>query len=77
MLTGLLECYVQLHHADEESARQLAAVAASGIGQDESNVLTDTGWFELENTRFPTAEDLAVLQQHLGDTGALVRTLLV
>ena len=31
----------------------------------------DTGWFQLEKTRVPTANDLASLQQNVGDTGAL------
>ena len=34
-------------------------------------MLVDTGWFELENMRNPTASDLAVLRKNLGDTGAL------
>lgn len=61
----------QLHHADEASARQLVAVAASDVGQDDANVFADTGWFELENTRLPTADDLTKLQQSV-DAGALV-----
>lgn len=41
------------------------------MDQDEVNVLTDTGWFELDNTRIPTADELATLQKNLGDSGAL------
>ena len=66
------EIVPQLHHADEETARQLVEVVASGVGEDEANVFADTGWFALEHTRTPTTNDLAMLQQNLGDAGALV-----
>ena len=67
------EIVPQLHHADEETARQLVEVVASGVGEDEANVFADTGWFALEYTRTPTTNDLAMLQQNVGDAGALVR----
>ena len=38
---------------------------------DEPNIFTDTGWFQLETTRVPTAEDLDALQKRVGDAGAL------
>ena len=41
------------------------------MDQDEANVLTDAGWFELNNTRIPKADELASLQKSLGDSGAL------
>lgn len=68
---------MQLHHADEASARHLVTVATAHVGQDDANVFTDTGWFELENTRIPTADDLAALQRNLGGTGALVCTVYI
>jgi len=38
---------------------------------EETNVFTDSGWFQLDATSVPTAEDLTVLQTNVGDTNAL------
>jgi hypothetical protein len=62
---------MQLHHADEEVARALVSAATAGITTDDSNIFTDTGWFQLDATRLPSGEDLAVLQRTVGDAGAL------
>lgn len=63
----------KLHHQDEALARQLLAVATSGdhSSGDDSEILTDTGWFPIEQTQQPSGEDLAVLQSQVGDTGEL------
>jgi poly [ADP-ribose] polymerase 10/14/15 len=39
--------------------------------EDEANVFADTGWFQLDATCMPSADDLAALQKNVGDTGAL------
>lgn len=51
----------------------VATGAVDGAADDEANVFTDTGWFQLDSTRMPSAEDLAALQQNVGnvDAGAL------
>lgn len=51
-------------------ARRLVAVAVSGT-EDDTSILTDTGWFPIEASRVPSGEDLAALQKSVGDTGAL------
>jgi hypothetical protein len=52
-------------------ARELVRIASEGAAEDEANVFTDTGWFQLDATQVPSGEDLAVLQSNVGDTGAL------
>jgi hypothetical protein len=56
-------------------ARELVAYVVKDLGvnasEDEANVFVDTGWFSLEATCMPSADDLAVLQKNVGDTGAL------
>jgi hypothetical protein len=49
----------------------VVATGAEEKADDEVNVLTDTGWFQLDTTRVPTVDDLAALQRNVGDTGAL------
>lgn len=63
----------KLHHENEARARKLLDIAVTGEGKssDDSAILTDTGWFPLENTRQPTGDDLASLQSQVGDTGEL------
>ncbi|CAJ1951940.1 unnamed protein product [Cylindrotheca closterium] len=61
----------KLHHQDEAVARELVRLATTGVATDEANVFTDTGWFPVEHTEIPTGEQLAVLQNKVGDTGAL------
>lgn len=64
----------KLHHADEALSRELVKVVMSafdGNEEDEPNVLTDTGWFQMDATAVPTGDDLAALQSHLTDAGAL------
>jgi poly [ADP-ribose] polymerase 10/14/15 len=61
----------QLHHKDEQIARELVRVATHGVADDDANIFTDTGWFPLDATEIPSGEDLAVLQSNVGDTGAL------
>jgi poly [ADP-ribose] polymerase 10/14/15 len=39
--------------------------------EDEANVFADTGWFQLNVTCVPSANDLAALQKNVGDAGAL------
>jgi len=41
------------------------------MDSDDVNVFPDTGWFQLDRTRVPTADDLLALQQNVGDAGAL------
>jgi hypothetical protein len=68
-----------LHHADEAAARELVAHAtgaASGADEneedeDEANIFADTGWFQLDATDLPSAEDLVALQKHVGNTNVL------
>jgi hypothetical protein len=67
-----------LYHADEAVARELVAHATGTTSKkdddeddDEGNIFADTGWFQLDATRMPSAEDLAALQKRVGDTGAL------
>lgn len=38
---------------------------------DEERVLTDTGWFQLDVTRMPSADELQALQANVGDAAAL------
>lgn len=63
----------KLHHQDEAFARQLLAraVANAESSADDASILTDTGWFPLDQTRQPSGDDLAVLQSQVGDTGEL------
>ena len=71
----MLACYAsyrKLQHADEEAARQLVANATSSIEDaNDANILTDTGWFELRATKIPTGDDLAALQNSVGDSKSL------
>eukprot|EP00339_Tiarina_fusa_P001156 CAMPEP_0117082310 /NCGR_PEP_ID=MMETSP0472-20121206/57972_1 /TAXON_ID=693140 ORGANISM="Tiarina fusus, Strain LIS" /NCGR_SAMPLE_ID=MMETSP0472 /ASSEMBLY_ACC=CAM_ASM_000603 /LENGTH=562 /DNA_ID=CAMNT_0004810515 /DNA_START=77 /DNA_END=1761 /DNA_ORIENTATION=+ len=71
----------KLHHVDEAAARELVAHATGtypgddgedlvGDG-DEANIFADTGWFQLDATDLPSAEDLASLQKRVGDTDVL------
>ena len=62
---------LQLHHSDEVVARELVKFASGGLNEDDANIFTDTGWFELDATEVPSGEDLATLQNNVGDTGAL------
>ena len=41
------------------------------MDSDDVNVFPDTGWFQLDKTRVPTADDLSALQQNVGDAGTL------
>ena len=62
----------KLQHADEAASRQLLVVATKNCtDKDEANIFTDTGWFQLEATRVPSADDLEALQRRVGDTGSL------
>ena len=45
--------------------------ASCGLNEDDANIFTDTGWFQLDATEVPTGEDLATLRTNVGDTGAL------
>jgi hypothetical protein len=47
------------------------AISTDGVADEDANVFTDTGWFQLEATQVPSGEDLAVLQTNVGDTGTL------
>lgn len=50
----------------------VATGASGGVGDDdEAIVFTDTGWFQLEHTSVPSADDLALLQKNVGNVGAL------
>jgi len=52
----------------------IAIAGMDGINSDEeANVFTDTGWFQMEATRIPTSDDLATLQKSVGkvDAGSL------
>lgn len=63
----------KLHHADEAAARQLVLVASGaqdGNVDEDANIFADTGWFPLEATRLPSADDLAALEKKI-DTGGL------
>ena len=40
-------------------------------GAADGNVFVDSGWFQLDKTRVATPDDLAIVQQKVGDTGAL------
>lgn len=51
-----------MHHSDEKAARNLAVVLNSSCSEDPC-ILCDTGWFPLDFTRLPTAEDLEVLRK--------------
>ena len=63
--------YFRLHHADETAARDLIAVLVNRKGSmddssaDETNIFCDTGWFPLDCTRVPSADDLEVLQKNI------------
>ena len=46
-------------------------MALNGLDEDEANIFPDTGWFQIEKTRIPTADDLVTLQKNVGDAGAL------
>jgi hypothetical protein len=61
----------QLHHNDEATARKLVAWALNGARDESGGVFIDSGWFQLDKTRVPTPDDLAVVQQAVGDSGAL------
>jgi hypothetical protein len=62
----------KLHHADEATARQLVTVALNGNTADETNIFSDTGWFQVGHTRVPTTDDIALLQENVGaSAGAL------
>jgi len=64
----------KLLHANEELSRQLVLVATDGASDDadNANIVTDTGWFELDATQDSTADDLALLTNAMaGDSGAL------
>lgn len=63
----------KLHHQNEALARKLLAVAVAGEDnpEDDTSMLTDTGWFPSGKTQPPTGEELAVLQKQVGDTGEL------
>lgn len=62
---------LQLYHSDENLSRQLVQLAVGQSNVDDANVLTDTGWFQVDKTRVPTADDLKTLQRNLGDAGNL------
>jgi hypothetical protein len=62
---------LQLYHSDEVIARELARFASGGLSEDDANIFTDTGWFQLEATQVPSGDDLALLQNNVGDTSAL------
>lgn len=68
--------YVRLHHADEAAAREMVVIANSA-GQDgrvivdKDSVFCDTGWFPLDCTRMPSAEDLEAFKKKVGPSGAL------
>jgi hypothetical protein len=49
----------------------LVKLASGGESEDDANIFTDTGWFQLEATEVPSAEDLAVLQKSVGNAEAL------
>lgn len=53
----------------------MSASVAPPIGDDSSSeddrVLTDTGWFQLDATRMPSADELRVLQANVGDASVL------
>jgi hypothetical protein len=61
----------ELYHADEGVARQLVHVATEGISDEDANIFTDTGWFQLSATDIPSGDALAQLQNKVGDTDAL------
>jgi hypothetical protein len=46
-------------------------LASGSESPDDANIFTDTGWFQLDATEVPSAEDLAVLQKSVGNTEAL------
>ena len=60
-----------MHYENESLARQLVAVAISAHGGEADDIMADTGWFPLDQTRQPEGDDLAVLQSQVGDTGEL------
>jgi poly [ADP-ribose] polymerase 10/14/15 len=49
----------------------VAFVSKQAITEDKANVFADTGWFQLNATSLPSADDLAALQKNVGDAGAL------
>lgn len=65
----------KLYHADEAASRDLVVVAngtgLDGSAADDASIFCDTGWFPLDCTRVPTAEDMEALQSNIGDSGAL------
>lgn len=63
----------KMHHQNEALARQLLRIAVGGEDStlDDTAILTDTGWFPLDQTDVPSGDDLAVLQSQVGDTGEL------
>ena len=61
----------KLYHEDEVAAREIVAYLVGDSSDDTANVFADTGWFQLDATCMPSAEDLAVLKKNVGDAGAL------
>jgi len=59
----------KLHHNDEVTARELVRLASKESG--DTNTFTDTGWFPLDITEIPSAEELTALQAKVGGTDAL------
>jgi poly [ADP-ribose] polymerase 10/14/15 len=46
-------------------------VSKQATEDNKANVFADTGWFQLDATCMPSADDLATLQKNAGDAGAL------
>ncbi|CAB9504946.1 TCDD-inducible poly [ADP-ribose] polymerase [Seminavis robusta] len=61
----------KLHQTDEAMARQLVAVALNGASSDDDIITTDSGWFMMSKTKICSSDDLAPLQQTVGDSSAL------
>jgi len=68
----------KLHHQDEAMAREIVKYVTASTrngdssSDDETNILADTGWFQLDASNIPKADDLKVLQQAVGsDAGTL------
>lgn len=70
ILTWEITC-AELYHADEAVARQLVQACMDGVSDEEANIFTDTGWFEMAATDIPSGDALAHLQDKVGDTDAL------
>ena len=58
--------------ANESLARQLLAVAVGpSVGASDDEIMTDTGWFPMDQTTEPSFDDLKLLQSQFGDAGKL------